>query len=81
MDGTMSSSCFGGQLILDTLTPVAVAAGQLCPNAGNIAVTGNGNSMATVSYGDNGVTVTPAGGQPTNYPSCLAPELLMCVPA
>jgi hypothetical protein len=81
MDGTMSSSCFGGQLILDTTTPLAVAAGQLCPNAGAISVSGASNSMATVSYDNGVVTVTPAGGLPTDYPSCLAPELLMCVPA
>jgi hypothetical protein len=27
------------------------------------------------------VAVTPQGGQPTNYPSCLVEELQMCVPA
>jgi hypothetical protein len=37
--------------------------------------------MATVSYDNGMVTVTPEGGLPTDYPSCLAPELLMCVPA
>lgn len=80
MDGTMASTCFGGQLVLDTLTPLAVAAGQLCPNAGEVAVTGSGGSMATVTYDDDGVMVTPAGGPPISYPSCLAAELLMCAP-
>ena len=78
MDGTMTSDCFGGQLILDTLTPVAVAAGQLCPNSGEIAVNGGANGTATITYEDGGVTVTPEGGQAESYPSCLAPELLMC---
>jgi hypothetical protein len=81
MDGQMTSSCFGGSLLVDTVTPLAVAAGELCPSSGSLAVTGAGNSMATVSYDDGAVSITPQGGPPANYPSCLNAELLMCVPA
>jgi hypothetical protein len=82
MDGTIISGCLGGQFVMDTLAPMAIAAGQLCPNAGQVTVTGSGNSQATVTYqNDMSVTVTPMGGQPTNYPSCLVEELQMCVPA
>ena len=78
MDGTLSSDCFGGALILDTLTPVAVAAGQVCPNSGEIFVDGGAAGDATVTYANGGVTVTPEGGDTTVYPSCLSPALLMC---
>jgi hypothetical protein len=77
MDGNVTSSCFGGLVTLDTLTPIAIAAGQLCPNTGEIAVTGGGQ-MATIEYTDGMVAVTPDGGQTTVYPSCLSPALLMC---
>jgi anti-sigma-K factor RskA len=51
-------------------------------DGGRIAGLYVGNSKATVAYGsDMSVTVTPQGGQPTNYPSCLVEELQMCVPA
>jgi hypothetical protein len=77
MDGNLTSSCFGGLLTLDTLTPLAVAAGQLCPNVGEIAVSSNGQ-MATVSYDNGMVAVTPDGGATEVFDSCLSPELLMC---
>lgn len=77
MDGNITSSCFGGLLTLDTLTPLAVAAGQLCPNAGEIEVTGNGQT-ATVAYDSGMVAVTPDGGATEVFDSCLSPELLMC---
>ena len=77
MDGNVTSTCFGGLVTLDTLTPIAIAAGQLCPNTGEIGVTGGGQ-MATIEYTDGMVAVTPDGGQTTVYPSCLSPALLMC---
>lgn len=80
MTGSVSSSCFGGLVGKTTFTPVAIAADQLCPNAGQLDVTGTANSMATIVYDDDGVEVTPSGGQPMSYLTCLAPDLLMCAP-
>ncbi|MBX3026464.1 hypothetical protein KF840_16270 [bacterium] len=81
MAGTLASPCFGGELRLDTPTPLAVVAGELCPSAGEIAVTGSDDARSTVGYGIGGVTVTPEEGTATSYPSCLAPALSMCAPA
>jgi hypothetical protein len=80
MSGGIASDCYGGQVSLQTFAPVAIAAGQLCPNAGQLNVTGSGNSMATVVYDDGMVQVTPSGGEPVNYPFCFSPDLLMCQP-
>ncbi|HSQ00453.1 MAG TPA: hypothetical protein VL049_24800 [Candidatus Dormibacteraeota bacterium] len=80
MTGGLMSDCYGGLVSLETFAPIAVAIGDLCPNAGQLDVTGSGMSMATVVYDDGKVLVTPAGGQQTTYPSCFAPELLMCQP-
>jgi hypothetical protein len=77
MTGNMTSDCFGGTLGLSTFTPVAVAAGQLCPASGAIDVTGGGTS-ARVTYDDGAVTVDPASGPPQDYPSCLDPALFVC---
>ena len=77
MTGNVTSDCFGGTLGLSTLTPVAVAAGQLCPAAGVLAVTGNGSS-AQVTYDLGAVTVDPDNGPAQEYPSCLDPALLVC---
>ena len=79
MTGGITSDCYGGLVSLETFTPIALGAG-LCPNAGQLDVTGSGMSMATVVYDDGKVLVTPAGGQQTTYLSCFAPELLMCQP-
>ena len=80
MTGGLTSDCYGGLVSLETFAPIAVAVGDLCPNAGQLDVTGSGMSMATVVYDDGQVLVTPSGGQQTTYPSCFAPELLMCQP-
>ena len=80
MTGGLISDCYGGLVSLQTFAPIAVAIGDLCPNAGQLDVTGSGMSMATVVYDDGQVLVTPEGGQQTTYPSCFAPELLMCQP-
>jgi hypothetical protein len=80
MTGSVSSSCFGGLVGMTTFTPVAIAAGQICPNAGQLNVTGTANSMATIVYDQDGVEVTPSGGQAMSYLTCLAPDLLMCAP-
>ncbi len=77
MSGNMSSSCFGGSIGLSTFAPLAVTAGQLCPAAGVLDVTGGGTT-ARVTYDNGGVTVAPAVGTPEAYPSCLDPALLMC---
>ena len=79
MTGGITSDCYGGLVSLETFTPIALGAG-LCPNAGQLDVTGSGMSMATVVYDDGKVLVTPAGGQQTTFLSCFAPELLMCQP-
>ena len=50
VSGNISSDCFGGQLGLQTLGPVAVAAGELCPNAGQISVT-HGDQHGHRTYG------------------------------
>jgi len=78
MSGGLTSDCFGGLVGIQTFAPVAVAAGQICPTAGQLNVTGTGMTMATVVYQDGMVQVTPSGGQAMGYSSCLAPELLMC---
>ena len=80
MMGGLISDCYGGLVSLQTFAPIAVAVGDLCPNAGQLDVTGSGMAMATVVYDDGQVLVTPEGGQQTTYPSCFAPELLMCQP-
>jgi hypothetical protein len=72
--GMMTSHCFGGEIALQTLAPIAIASGQLCPRAGTLEVT-QGASTSTVVYGSDGsVTID---GQA--FPTCLDPELLMCV--
>jgi len=76
MSGTMTSDCFGGAVGLQTFLPVAVAAGQLCPNAGGINVTSSG-PMATVTY-QNGMVTVEQNGMQNIFQSCLAPELLEC---
>ena len=78
LSGSMTSDCFGGSIGLQTFAPVAVAAGEICPQSGQLNVTGTGMSMASIVYDDGAVQVTPSGGQPQNYLSCLAPDLLMC---
>ncbi|MDX2168386.1 MAG: hypothetical protein SF182_15030 [Deltaproteobacteria bacterium] len=80
MSGSIASDCFGGAVSMTTFAPIAIAAGDICPDAGQLNVTGSGNSMATVVYDDGMVQVTPSGGQPVEYPFCFAPELLMCQP-
>jgi hypothetical protein len=79
MSGGLTSDCYGGLVSLQTFAPIAVGAGDLCPDTGQLNVTGSGK-MATVAYDDGTVQVTPAGGQPVDYPSCFAPELLECQP-
>jgi hypothetical protein len=76
MSGTMNSDCFGGAVGLQTFVPVAVAAGQLCPDAGGITVTSAG-ATAMVTYDDGAVTVEQNGMQQT-FPICVADELLEC---
>lgn len=80
MTGSVSSSCFGGLVGMTTFTPLAIAAGQICPDAGQLDVAGNASSMAAIVYDQDGVEVTPAGGQAMSYPTCLAPDLLTCAP-
>jgi hypothetical protein len=80
MSGGLTSDCYGGLVSLQTFAPIAIGAGDLCPDTGQLNVTGSGMSMATVVYDDGTVQVTPSGGQPVDYPSCFAPALLMCQP-
>lgn len=77
MSGDMTSDCFGGTIGLSTFTPLAVAAGELCPASGVLDVTGGGTT-ARVTYEDGAVTVDPATGPPEVYPTCLDPALLVC---
>ncbi|MFN8643516.1 MAG: hypothetical protein U0802_18335 [Candidatus Binatia bacterium] len=77
MTGNMTSDCFGGTLGLSTFTPIAVAAGQLCPAAGALDVTGGGTT-ARITYDLGAVTVDPDNGPAQPYPSCLDPALLTC---
>ena len=78
MSGSMASDCFGGSVGLSTFAPVAVAAGQICPDSGTVDVTSS-HGDAQVTYMDGGVTVTQ-GDMSTPYLSCLDPDLLMCLP-
>lgn len=81
MSGSMASDCFGGSVTLATaaMQPVAVAAGHICPDSGTVNVTSS-HGNAQVTYLDETVTVTPQGGMPKQYSSCLDAELLMCLP-
>lgn len=80
MSGSMSSDCFGGSVGLLSTVPVAVAAGQICPSAGIVDVTSARGNAQVLYLPDGSVQVTPQGGMPMNYMSCLDPELLMCLP-
>ncbi len=76
MRGTMSSGCFGGAIGLQTVSPIAVVAGELCPSAGLLDVSSAG-AMAAVTYQNGQVTVDQGGTQHV-FPTCLAAELLAC---
>lgn len=77
--GTIASDCFGGPVALQTLAPVAVAAGELCPNAGTIQASRDGT--ARVTYRNDGsveIDENNDGVTDVTYPSCTDPALLMC---
>jgi len=80
MSGLLASDCYGGSVSVQTLAALENVAGDLCPDAGELSVTGSGGAMATVRYDDGQVQVTPAGGEPVVYPFCFDDELLMCQP-
>ncbi|MGH7789963.1 MAG: hypothetical protein ACRERC_24055 [Candidatus Binatia bacterium] len=73
MSGNMTSTCFGGTVALQTLVPVAVASGQLCPSSGQVTAS-RGGVTNDVLYSNGMVTINGA----TTYPSCLDPDLLSC---
>jgi hypothetical protein len=78
ISGQMSSDCFGGIVQLATLDSLVVDAGDLCPNAGQLSLTSSAGP-ATLTYDGSQVTVVQGGDQ-TVFPTCLAPELVTCIP-
>jgi hypothetical protein len=78
LSGSMTSDCFGPAPVgLQTLVPVAVAAGELCPSAGTLDVTAS-DGTAMVTYGQGGSVVVMQSGAQQSFDSCLAPALLTC---
>ncbi len=74
MSGSVNSDCFG-QLALQTLAPVAVAAGELCPRSGELQVTA-GEMTSTVTYTPDGGVSIDEGSQ--TFATCLDPALVTC---
>ncbi len=68
--GRIVSDCLAGTVDVATGTSLDVPAGQVCPAAGALEVS-RGAASATLLYTGGGVTITPAGGSPTIFPSCL----------
>ena len=78
LSGAMSSACFGGNVTVDTPTPLAVPSDELCPTAGVLDVTGTGG-MARITYASDGKVTIDQGGMEAAYLNCLDPQLLMCL--
>ena len=78
ISGQMTSTCFGTSVQFATLGSLIVGAGDLCPNAGKLSLTFPGGT-STVTYDGKQVNVVQ-GGNETVFPSCLAEELVSCVP-
>jgi hypothetical protein len=59
------------------LAPVAVAAGELCPNAGELRVT-QGPRIATVKYLADGSVMVTQGATEKTFPDCVTVDLMQC---
>ena len=78
ISGRMSSDCFGGDVDVATLDSVVVGAGDVCPNAGQLSLTSSAGPAA-VTYAGSQVTVVQGGSEKV-FPSCLALDLVNCIP-
>jgi len=61
LEGPISSLCFGGTANFDTIQPLQVVTGSLCPDAGQIGIQGAGS----ITY-DNGTVIIDG----MSFPSC-----------
>ena len=78
-EGGIQSDCVGSLLSLATITPVAVASGELCPRDGHITI--SDGTMSSVYYRSDGsvdLDTNSDGVIDATYSSCLAAELLAC---
>jgi hypothetical protein len=78
ISGQMSSDCFGANVMIATVDPIVVGAGDICPNAGQLSLTSFAGP-ATVTYQGSQVTVVE-GGSEKIFPSCFAVMLVSCIP-
>jgi hypothetical protein len=78
ISGGITSGCFGGAVSLGLLETLAIGAGEICPAAGEISAM-SGTTTASITYENGGVAIAQ-GASEKGLGSCLAPDLLMCVP-
>jgi hypothetical protein len=78
ISGQISSDCFGAEVMIATVNPIVVGAGDICPNAGQLSLTSFAGP-ATVTYQGSQVNVVE-GGSEKIFPSCFADMLVTCIP-
>jgi len=85
LSGGISSACFGGEVMLDTIESLNIASGAICPTRGDVTVKG---IDATVPFGNAEVFFRSTGAVDIDSngdglvddtaPNCLDARLLMC---
>jgi hypothetical protein len=78
ISGQMSSECFGTEVMIATVMPTIVGAGDICPNAGQLSLTSPAGP-ATITYQGSQVNVVE-GGSEKIFPTCFAEMLVSCIP-
>jgi len=80
LSGDMSSSCFGGAVTIATVAPLLSQYGAPCFTGGTLRVTSESGDEQVLYFADGGVGLDANrdGEAEQTYPSCLAPELLLC---
>jgi hypothetical protein len=77
-NGAMSSDCFGAEVEAMTADFILAGADQICPTSGQFSLT-SAFGPATIVYDDGAVTVDENGNEKM-FPSCLAEDLVTCIP-
>ncbi|MFI5397127.1 MAG: proprotein convertase P-domain-containing protein [Candidatus Binatia bacterium] len=80
VNGTANSACLGGDdVIFQTVTPLSIPPGNVCPTLGAIRVTAGGKTDR-ITYTSGGVTIDVGdnGTIDESYDSCLDSQLFAC---
>ena len=79
ISGTVEASCFGGAVDVSTFTSLSLNGG-VCPIAGDVEVTANGNTDLVSYTGSGGVNIDlgDVGTVAETYLTCLDPALFVC---